>query len=267
MPQPILLDPVHRALAANGHGDLALYGAPAHPDFSIRPIGPPADAVADASDGAAPPSASGGSLSPTSPAVLPASLSNHLGDAPALAHALQPIVLPAAAPAAIADQSIPASLTPIPLSQHAAAVADTPGQTEAPAQAEPPVTVLDGLEAPVIQLAPAGGLPLDAVGAQVGELLGSDPSAGIATLVSLVEVTDLLDLRDAGAEAAGGTVDAASALLDSLSADLIIVEAPADHPFDDADGDGGQAGGLDLPDLPTFTLPVDPPVDDLLHGL
>ncbi len=119
-------------------------------------------------------------------------------------------------------------------------------------------------------------LPLDAVQVQADsladdatDLLGADPAGGIATLVSLVSVGDILDLRDAGAEA--GDADPPIAMIDALAADLITTD-----PLQ-AETEGDDDGALPtdaLGDAPIVAIedaappfPVDPPVDHPLDGL
>ncbi|HVQ07011.1 MAG TPA: hypothetical protein VMS43_01115 [Allosphingosinicella sp.] len=117
--------------------------------------------------------------------------------------------------------------------------------------ADPPV-ILDAGQTVEIGQGPAGvdGPPIG-LGAVTGtleaaqgdgqDLLGSDPAGGIAALVSLVSVTALFDLRDAGFDSADGGADPTLTMLDSLAADL---------------------AGSPLP-----ILPIDPPAGDIPHGL
>lgn len=121
----------------------------------------------------------------------------------------------------------------------------------------------------------APALPLDAVAVQADslaedatDLLGADPEGGIATLVSLVSLSDIMDLRDAGEE---DGPDSASAMIDALAADLVTADPlQAETERDDDDGLPVDALG-DAPvvaaDIAPPPLPVDPPVDDLLDGL
>lgn len=96
------------------------------------------------------------------------------------------------------------------------------------------------------------------------DLLGTDPDGGIATLVNLVTLTDVLDLQDAGAPAdAGGLLSPVENLLDTLTAEPL---APADT-LDDHDG-GQDGSGLldDLPDLPILPALHPSPLHDLGLG-
>lgn len=143
----------------------------------------------------------------------------------------------------------------------------------------PPVgSLADGLADTVTEAIDA--LPLDALTATpaaaigavsdiaddlpVQDLLGADPAGGIATLVNLVTVADVLDLKEAGAPADGSLAGIGTPLdhlLDTLTAEPI---APPET-FDDDDGGvlGGDHGVGDivdtgLPDLPSLP-PVTPP--------
>lgn len=118
-------------------------------------------------------------------------------------------------------------------------------------------TLADGVE----------GLPLDALmaapaallggvgslvegvseGLPIHDLLGSDPVAGVATLVNLVTVSDVIDLQDAGAPAdlsLAGSGSPLDQLLDTLTAEPILLP----DPFDDDDPASG-ALPIEFPDL------------------
>jgi hypothetical protein len=92
-----------------------------------------------------------------------------------------------------------------------------------------------GEPVPEIAVAVSADDTLGAIDDGVEDLLGSDPAAGIATLVSLVSVSDVLDVQETGT----GTVDAAqdlgAGLLDTLAAD------PFDTPAHDDAQDHNQA--------------------------
>lgn len=93
------------------------------------------------------------------------------------------------------------------------------------------------------------------------DLLGTDPAGGIATLVSLVTVTDLIDLRDADADVLGG--DPQLTMIDSLAADGIFVDplfAEAGQHDAAVPNHVAVPDALDLPDLPVphTDLPIDP---------
>ena len=96
----------------------------------------------------------------------------------------------------------------------------------------------------------------------VSDLLGADPAGGVATLVSLVTITDVIalpqDASGAGEVVQGGTSD----LLDTLSADATGATAPPDK-----DPDAG--AGADVDDAPPLLTPISNPLDppDLPGGL
>jgi hypothetical protein len=95
------------------------------------------------------------------------------------------------------------------------------------------------------------------------DLLGSDPAGGIATLVNLVTVTDLLDLRDAGApvDPTGEGLGTVSDLIDTLAADV-----PLAHDIDASDHHGVGQPATDTPLLPTVASALPDPLTDHHDG-
>ncbi|MFC3711669.1 hypothetical protein ACFOMD_03750 [Sphingoaurantiacus capsulatus] len=82
---------------------------------------------------------------------------------------------------------------------------------------------------PVVDSVASAAAPVDAA---VGtDLAGADPAAGIATLVDLVTVDNLFDLRQAGVEAAP---DPAPSMVDSLMADAVAPPLLGTEDSDDA---------------------------------
>ena len=77
----------------------------------------------------------------------------------------------------------------------------------------------------------------------VQDLLGSDPAGGIATLVSLVSVSDVLPVTEAENDAGEAAEDLGNDLLDSLAADPLESNLLGT----DADDDGPAAGLLTTP--------------------
>jgi hypothetical protein len=95
------------------------------------------------------------------------------------------------------------------------------------------------------------------------DLLGSDPAGGIATLVNLVTVTDLLDLRDAGApvDPTGEGLGTVSDLIDTLAADV-----PVAHDIDASDHHGEGQPATDTPLLPAVASGLPDPLTDHHDG-
>lgn len=112
--------------------------------------------------------------------------------------------------------------------------------------------------------------PADEVMEDALELLGTDPAGGITTLVSLVTVTDLIDLRDIDSESSIG--DRPLAMLDALSADAVLIDPLfAETGGGSVDPSSSDVGPVDLPDalnLPDLgaQVPTDLPIDPLGLG-
>jgi hypothetical protein len=106
----------------------------------------------------------------------------------------------------------------------------------------------------------AAALPAEAPDA-LDDLAGSDPAAGIATLVSLVSVPDVLAVPAAGAPDVAAAADSGADMLDTLAADTIEVTLPA---HDTSDGD--EAVGDDAPAVPADD-PLDDPIDETVDAL
>lgn len=107
----------------------------------------------------------------------------------------------------------------------------------------PIATVAPAADAVVTLLTPTAA---PAVEDALGDLAGSDPAAGITTLIDLVSVGEVFELREAGDPSAD---DAAVDMLDTLAADLPVLpfeDEPSDllSPFP-APAPGGD-DGLDL---------------------
>jgi hypothetical protein len=94
--------------------------------------------------------------------------------------------------------------------------------------------------------------PLAAAEDDVADLLGTDPAAGVATLVSLVTITDVVDLRQAGSPEGELVQSPADSMLNALAADAEGETAPADVK---------ESPASDLVSIP------DPAEDDLGLGL
>lgn len=268
MQDPAMIVPVSRGFAPGAGGDVALFGAPI-PGFSIHPFEPAGAAEAPTTQAPAlsPPAAA---QTLASPALSPPSEEPVFDVAPAVRIAaapaqppLQESEEPEAAPVAAAH----------PQGEEASA--------EHADSASPSVTPTSGTGPPAIE---AVETPLS----QALELTGSDPAGGIATLVSMVAITDVVDLRDV--QALGSDLpqigpDPLGSLLDLLATDLIVVEpiVPAPEALVESVAapvigavqlSEGLADALpDLADLAVSTEPppllasLDPPIDDLLDGL
>ncbi|HTU13072.1 MAG TPA: hypothetical protein VMG08_19440 [Allosphingosinicella sp.] len=278
MPAPILFDPGSRSLVTTGPADLGLFGAPPQTDFNFRPASAPADAVA-AEPGYAPAQPLPGEapmLTPPHPVLPPAFVLDQAG-APSQLLSLRPPELDHGPSTAASDSpSLPAPTPADPAGMPELATAGTAVPAGA-TSADGPATVLEGLGMPTAEV-PVDALPptlsgvqatigavedqIDSIEGSIVDLLGSDPTGGIATLVSLVEVTDLLDLRGTGASDAAEVGGSALRLLDDLSSDLIFAE-----PLLDQTEVGDAQDDADTPLLSPLVPPLDLPGDDLLHGL
>ena len=93
------------------------------------------------------------------------------------------------------------------------------------------------------------GSVTDTVGSvtdDVQDLTGTDPAAGIGTLVGLVTAADMFDLKQADIEPVTTTVDPAMGMLDTLAGEPSAFEAA---PTQDADNEESGTGSL-LPNIP-----------------
>lgn len=286
MQAEILIAPANRWLAGGAHNDIANFGAPFLPLLSIHPASSNAPALSD--HGSAVPAAGlaspAQSLAEPEPANLPAPLA-----------ARQPVdqSAPAAPPAIQAPTSAPAetgSLTPanfthspfstltlpVEAPTEARALAETASSPAELTQLVDPAELASSapalpadLDLPQIEIGPVVALAEQSAGEAI-ELLGNDPAGGIATLVSLVSITDIIDLNDVLAPDSGVVETAGDpglSMLDALADDLVTVD-PLAAESDDTDGDSAPIPGLDAP-LPTPTsLPtLDDPLDDAAGGL
>jgi hypothetical protein len=274
MDERILINPDNRFLAGSGANDFSLYGAPSDPALAFRaaePDGGGLDRDAPSGDGAReaggdPPSddiqqsalpasdASGAAwgsaaVAARAPDPAPAAQTAIADGAPAAASALAPAAFGLTAP-----------LAPSPAAADAAPVAPVPAATQDQAlvqiaqvsqatqaeQAEPLAAAVSG---------PLASLSIDeAVGRatdDVQDLLGTDPTAGIATLVSLVSISDVVDLGDVGAEMPDVVVAPIDTMLDALAADPLGALAPEpDEDGTDESAGAGLLGAAPLPDDP-----------------
>lgn len=98
--------------------------------------------------------------------------------------------------------------------------------------------------------------PLAPATEEVQDLLGADPAGGIATLVSLVSISDVLDLGAVVTEGADAAADPAADLIEMLALDATGEAAPP--ALDEDDGDGGDS---------LLAMPLPPPDDILDDGL
>ena len=187
-----------------------------------------------------------GSLTPqaAAPPLAPARAQATAPVAPAQADAAPAgavisVIAPAAAPEALAAsptaavaEATPAlaeTLQAAPAAVEAAAetVSSTVGAAQPLLEAVPLAPAQAAVADVVAMVAPAESV--DPVEDGVQDLLGSDPAGGIATLVSLVSVSDVLDVREAGSEPAPAGGDPLVQFIDTLAAD----PAPDADPDDD----------------------------------
>jgi hypothetical protein len=260
MDERILINPDNRFLASSGANDFSLYGAPAEPTLSFRPakpdgrpddsVAPPAAGAANAGDEplptdlqhsavsaaeAAGPAWGSSAVAARAADASPRGEAAPAADSPGATSTLVPtafdLTAPLAPPAAAAPPAAPAQ-------------APQPLQT---AQAEPVEPLAAAVSGPLASL-----LIDEAVGAaadDVQDLLGADPVAGIATLVSLVSISDVVDLGDAGAAAVSDIVGTpADTMLDALAADPLGALAPDPEEVSDDAPAAGLLGGSPLPD-------------------
>lgn len=291
MDDRILINPENRMLGTSGSNDFSLYGAQPDPALSFRPS-PPAEAPEDASRGSAgpdpiqiqapaaapasagsadsaapdaPPSTetavgapqaappmpavsaeSGGSITPILPAPLLTSFDSNGLTAPSLAalsaeNTSQDMgTISSVATPAFQDLDPPAS----------AAVAPIAAAAPSLAEALPLDSVGQALPGLVAEIVPVD--PLAPVADGIQDLLGDDPAGGIATLVSLVSISDVLDLGAVVTEGADPTIDPAADLIDMLVMDATGELAPPSL-------DAGEDDGADA----LLAVPLPPP-DDLL---
>jgi hypothetical protein len=242
--------------------DAAPEGAPAAP--AIIAFAPAAPSFAPSAEG------SGGSLTPIAlapaspPAAAPILPGQAEGSAALPDLSVPTVAAPLPSPAPVEAAAQPAIAAAEPAAAIAAPVEsvieDAAGAVAAPVQAlldqaAPLAPVLDALDAVV------GAAPADALGAiddGVQDLLGADPAGGISTLVSLVSISDVLDVREAGSDTPSTGDDPVSMLLDTLSADPAGGLAGTEH-----DGDDGDDGAAALVTL-TGTSDDDDDAGDLL---
>jgi hypothetical protein len=214
---------------------LARAGTPAEAEPSPVGFGEAAPQPVPAATAAhtAAPAAAASAAEPFTGSLLPAGFSGaeHALLAPLVSSASSQ---DAAAPSAPVAAALPADAGARSLAAPTlATVADaapgealqTPAGASVVAAADSVIVAATEAATPVLQVAPAVG----AVADDVQDLLGSDPAGGIATLVSLVSVSDVLDLGQAGADVPAA--DPALAMLDTLSADLLPPDAAGDAPI------------------------------------
>jgi hypothetical protein len=192
--------------------------APLADASSSAPIAAPAPAIA--TPGAVEPAVSGGSLIPA-PAPAPAATVMALDDT-ALAAPVLALPPPATNPAFEPVEVAPLEAAPVAAAGVTDAQPEPLPQTALPSDVltEGPQAALAGLTAGI---APAEALSPALDG--VEDLLGTDPAGGIATLVSLVSVSDVFDVSEAGSDIVqvAGPVD----LLDTLASDVPDLAPPA----------------------------------------
>lgn len=200
--------------------------APAVPAPNVAPAEPVVQAPAEAAQTTAEPSPSdfSGASSGFAPTQAPLNISPLV---PASSGSLEaPLVSPAAA-SGISAPTIETTLGTI----DAASTEAPAAVTQAVALAEDATVLAD--DAAQVALGAAQGITEGAAD-DVQDLLGSDPAGGIATLVSLVSISDVMDLREAGNEQGEASEDPALLMLDTLAADLTDT-APDDDQSDDSD--------------------------------
>lgn len=291
MDERILFNPENRFLASSGSNDFSLYGAAADPVLwflKAAPPSPPDHNGASAAPATGEPAGVGQGEAAASP---PAGASSHLpgssdaGAAPpstppatqfaeaapsagAFATPLAPFAEGFTAPAVIdrteiAQQELQPGAAPAATSEFVAAFAPGPAGTAEAVAAGAPGEALAGdilPEAAQGAIGPAVTGPLSEALSGVSaaledgltDLLGSDPAGGVATLVSLVTISEVLDVQTvAGADP---VLASGPSMIDMLTADILGETAPADADAEDP------AEGL-------ITVPLPLPVDDLPGGL
>lgn len=288
MDDRILYNPDNRFLASSGSNDFSLYGAPADPAmWFARAAAPSAPGEAEHSPRAADAPAGPGAgqtvapLAPSSPTPAPpdgtgsgsaaqsillaagsAGVVTPAAEAPT---SLAPFVAAFAAPPAVDRAESAPPQPPAPASVAAETVpafADAPAGTIQAASAAAPAAGLaaeakDGIgpavTGPLSELVPAGTSGLED---GVTDLLGSDPAGGIATLVSLVTISEVLDLQPSGGEGGDPIIASGIAVIDTLAADALGETAPPDT---EAEAEDPIAG--------IITVPLPLPDDGLPGGL
>lgn len=278
MPDSILINPVNRWLASGGTTEFFNYGLTADPQFSIQParaLGTPHETHSPAAESTEAIGATEASSLPpdtilhepaaaaTEPPHSTLSISLASMPGPDAAHETGSIAPSAASHFMAAPMSAPS---------HQAAAHAEPAPGADPSTVTPAVLpdLLTHPAADALHFAAGPGPALGAINQTAGDavdsvhdLLGGDPAGGIATLISLVTITDILDLRDAGLDPQGGADPAA--MLDQLATDLIVIPDPLlaeTHDAQQALGDA--AHGAEVPAV----VPIDPPsIDHIMHGL
>jgi hypothetical protein len=209
----------------------------------------------------------GGSITPILPAAALAGFEANALTAPVLPDrnsgddASGPATVAAAdpAPAPALQAAVPAPDAGAPVSVPSAPTLDVPASQLADSLASPLVDALplgaavQALPELVAQIVPAD--PLAPVDEAVQDLLGADPDGGIATLVSLVSISDVLDIGAVVTEDAGAALDPAPDLIELLAMDSTGESAPPAAEVEDDSADS--LLGMPLP-------PPDDIVDDVL---
>jgi hypothetical protein len=291
MDDRILYNPDNRFLASSGSNDFSLYGAPSDPALSFAPVaspaapadatpsapaaGAPADAASDpanpevpASDSTSAPPDAAEAAAGSAPNLPPISFVEAAPTAAAVATPLAPFTGGFTAPPAVDRAEV--APPPQPAASPAAAADTVPAFASAPAGPVPAGTVDDiaasvavGTLPPGLQevIGPATTGPLSdvlvaapaALDDGVTDLLGSDPAGGIATLISLVTISEVLDLQPVTTAGEDAILASAPPVIDALAADALGETAPADAGPEDA-----------VETLITVPMPGD---DDLPGGL
>jgi hypothetical protein len=281
MDEPILLSATQRVTDSSGARDFGLYGAQPDTQVAFRPASnegaasdlAPVSGGASAAPSAAPegliasafrsseaPVVTGEGASaassptafrPGEPGFEPLQPSSSgSSTAPAAPEALAPAVPPALASSPAEE---PASIASSPVTSEPVATSAAAGGLDAlPAAAQPVSTVVGGVGET------AGDLTQD--------LLGSDPAAGLATLVALVSTADIFDLKQAGIEPVTTTIDPAMTMLDQLVADPLAPVLPGDEAEDAAAAAADPLGAVTEGEsaAPPLPLPVPTPALDPL---
>ena len=243
MIEPILFDPQNRLLGASA-GDLSLYGGQSHSGFSVHEArddrdpapatpasgaaegarvpdgGSPGLADAPASIDPAPEPMSGGAtaastpflLAPDLPPLHPALLDSDQASETPVVSSWSPIATGAGAPAFFAAPAAPSS----------GGVAEDGLATIVSTE----VFHLPGAAGPLAESATGTvSLTLGAVDDTLSDLAGTDPLGGVATLVSLVSVSDMFDLHPVDAPVADVPADLGLGMLDTLIGDDLLPDA------------------------------------------
>ncbi|HEY0012296.1 MAG TPA: hypothetical protein VGB79_05530 [Allosphingosinicella sp.] len=274
MDERILINPDNRFLAGSGANDFSLYGAPSDPSLAFRAAEPDGGGLdrdvpqggGASRDGGDPPShdiqqsalpasdASGpawgsAAVAARAPDPAPAAQTPVADGSPGAASALAPAAFGLTAP-----------LAPSPAAADAAPVApvSTAMQDQALVQIAQVAQVAQAEQAEPLAAAVSGPLASLSIDEAVGratddvqDLLGTDPTAGIATLVSLVSISDVVDLGDVGAETPDVVVAPIDTMLDALAADPAGAFAPeSDEDGADESAGAGLLGAAPLPDDP-----------------